>query len=103
MSPLTSWQRRTRLTLGLGFVLVTLVALLAAWIYTGVPLAWGKGVVVVNSCRGAANSYMCEVETIPEGLHIPARSVVVVPGGEWVEFRRWHNPITGTDTFTIVR
>jgi hypothetical protein len=100
MVALTPWQRRTRFALGFG---VTLAALLAAWIYTGVPLAWGKGVVVANSCSGATNSYVCEVETVPEGLRVPVRSGIVVPGGEWVELRRWHNPITGTDTFTMVR
>ena len=50
-----------------------------------------------------ANSYICQVELVPDGAHVAAQSDTAVAGENWVKLRVWHDMVSGTDTYRIVR
>lgn len=75
----------------------------AMWVATGTPLHWTKGVVLPGSCTPVPNAHACEVELVPDGTHVTAQSDAALAGGRWVELRVWHDMVSGTDTYTVVR
>jgi len=64
---------------------------------------WTVGVVLPGSCTPLANAHLCQVELVPDGTHVIARSDSTVPVGNWVKLRAWHNPVSGNNTYTVVR
>ena len=86
------------------FAIVTalvIVVMAIAWVMTGVPLRWAKG--VVESCKPAADAFECRVELIPGGEAIIATSAVAVASGHGVELRVWTEPVRGLRTYMISR
>ena len=75
----------------------------AAWVATGEPIHWTKGVVVPGSCTRLDPAHLCQVELVPDGEHVRAKSEAALADGEWVKLRVWRNLITGTETYTVVR
>ncbi|MBF6023409.1 hypothetical protein [Lysobacter niastensis] len=75
----------------------------ALWVATGTPLHWTKGVVLPGSCTREGNSYACQVELVPDGTHVTVRSDAALAAGRGVELRVWHDMVSGTDTYTVVR
>jgi hypothetical protein len=75
----------------------------AAWVTTGQPIHWSKGVVVAGSCTGVDAARVCQVELVPDGARVRAQSDAALTGGDWVELRVWRNLITGTENYTVVR
>jgi hypothetical protein len=60
-------------------------------------------VQVNRSCARATDGYACRVEFVPDGTRVLAQSDAPVAGGDWVEVRIWHDVVSGTDTYRIVR
>ena len=84
--------------------LTTSVAILgAAWVTTGQPMHWTKGVVVAGSCTGVDAARVCQVELVPEGTHVRVQTDASLAGGDWVKLRVWRNLISGAETYTVVR
>ncbi len=73
------------------------------WILTGRPLYWTKGIVVADSCKPLLEDFVCEVELVPDGMHVSAQSSVEIVGGTWVELRAWESVISGRSTYTVVQ
>lgn len=93
---LATMMRRPLLQAVLAAVAVSL-AIPIALIVTR-TLYWTVGVVLPGSCTRVADAHLCQVELVPGGTHVTARSDSAVPVGKWVKLRTWHNPASGKDT-----
>lgn len=94
---------RRSLQAALAAFALILAIMFAMWVATGTPLRWTKGVVIPGSCTRVARAYACQVELVPDGAHVTARSDAALTGGHGVELRVWHDMVAGTDTYTVVR
>jgi hypothetical protein len=85
------------------FVALTVLVLGIAWMVTGIPLRWSTGVVLGDYCKSTEEGYLCQVELVPDGTHVTAESETEHAKGTSVELRVWHNVVSGTDMYRVVR
>lgn len=93
----------TVLSKPIAFVVLAFLALAITELATGIPLRWTKGVALRDVCSSTEANYLCQVELVPGGEHVMAASEADIPKGTWVELRVWHDVLSGTDTYTVVR
>jgi hypothetical protein len=90
-------RRLVPLLLAFGVALLLLVA----WVATGVPLSWAKGVVDPAGCASTEADYLCRVELIPSGDRVEASSGLDLSAGTEVELRVWRSPFSDSRTYTV--
>jgi hypothetical protein len=92
--------RRSRLAL---LVAVALIEVAVVLLLPGVPVRWTKGVVRGAACQRMADAYACEVELVPDGSRVTARSARAIATGDGVRLVVWLDLASGEDRYTVVR